>query len=113
MEIKEKQYNAHSFATIMAERAKSKPGYVPIVCLNAEGQSVTKYAPLLGIVILVDGNEMEIGKFLEYLYDDIKNKDKKIEDLTALCLATQEIANNALKVAKNMENYMPTDYIGI
>ena len=113
MEITEKQYNAHSFTTIMNERAKAKPGYVPIVCLNAEGQSVTKYSPLLKIIVLVDGVEMEIGKFLEYLYDDIKNKDKKIEDLTALCLATQKIAETALQTAKNMENYMPTDYIGL
>ena len=113
MRITDVQVNAKSFATLMTERAKAKAGFVPIVCINAEGQSVTKYSPLLQIVIDVDGVQMTIGEFLEYLFNDITKKDKKIEDLTALLEETQAIANKALDTAKNMEKYMPTDYIGL
>lgn len=113
MRITDVQVNAKSFATLMTERAKAKAGFVPIVCINAEGQSVTKYSPLLQIVIEVDGEQKTIGEFLEYLFNDIKKKDGKIEELTKLLIETQSIANKALETAKNMEKYMPTDYIGI
>jgi hypothetical protein len=113
MEIKDIQINAHSFATLMNDRAKARPGYVPIVCVNAEGQSVTKYSPLLAIKIVVGDKEMEFGEFLQFLYDDISKKDKTISELTVLYNETKAVADKAIQVAENMEKYMPTDYIGL
>jgi hypothetical protein len=113
MKITDVQINAKSFATLMNERTKAKAGSIPIVCINAEGQSVTKYAPLLQIMIDVDGVQKPIGEFLELLYNDIEKKNQKIIELTDLFNETKVVAEKAIAIVKNIEKYMPTDYIGL
>ncbi len=113
MKITDVQINAKSFATLMNERTKAKVGSIPIVCINAEGQSVTKYAPLLQIMIDVDGVQKPIGEFLELLYNDIEKKNQKIIELTDLFNETKAVAEKAIATVKNIEKYMPTDYIGL
>jgi hypothetical protein len=107
------QMTAKSWGKTLEKLNEAQPGEVCICYQDEQGNKRVGYTDLFQMQIEVDGKPMKFGSLLEAYYKDIATKDRTIAELKLACEKAVETANKALETAKNMERYMPTDYVGL
>lgn len=109
MKVSSIQKNAHEMASFLKSRNNAKGGYVSIVYKNGNGESTTGYCDLMDIEIEVEGKTLTIKEMFEHFYE----LEKLVVEYKTQADRATVTANKALEVVRNIEKYMPTDYVSI
>ena len=109
MNVSTTQTKAEEISKFLKNRNNAKSGYVSIIYKNESGENCTGYIDFMKIEVNVNNEKITIKEMFEHFYklEELVNEYKiKADEASAKAI-------KALETVRNMEKYMPNDYVSI